>query len=687
MPNRLANETSPYLLQHQNNPVDWYAWGDEAFEKAQRENKPIFLSVGYSACHWCHVMEHESFEDEETAMLMNELFVSIKVDREERPDVDAIYMSAVQAMSGHGGWPMSVWLLPDGRPFYGGTYYPKTARYNMPGFQDVLRRIAEVYREKQDAIERDAANLTRAISRRMDLASGESEALSDTTLQIAFQKIASTYDSEWGGFGDAPKFPPDMTLELLFRLYADYGWQHALSIATHTLDKMAWGGMYDQLGGGFHRYSVDNKWLVPHFEKMLYDNALLIRAYLYGYQITGEARYRRIVEETVEYVQREMTSPEGGFYSAQDADSEGEEGKFFVWNLDEIKRALAGNPNLLAVLDYWGVGAAPNFEGHSILWVPNTPEDVAENQNVSVEALMDAVSEARDVLFEIREKRVKPGRDEKVLTAWNGLMIKSLAEAGRVLDRKDWVRLASDAADFVLRELQRDGRLLRTYKDGQAKIAGFLEDYAFFTEGLIELYQTTFELRWFEEAKRLAELMVDLFWDDGAGFFDTARDGENLITRPQEITDNALPSGTSSAVAVLLRMAILAERADWRDRAERLLTRLAPAIQQYPSAFAYMASQYDFAISAPHEIALVGSLDDAGLQELLATINQRFMPDKVVAHRLEDDQRGAELIPLLAARTMIDGKATAYVCQNYVCQLPVTSVDGLKQQLAREPRV
>jgi len=683
MSNRLAGETSPYLLQHKDNPVDWYPWGDEAFERAKQEDKPIFLSVGYSACHWCHVMAHESFEDLDVAALMNEHFVNIKVDREERPDVDSIYMNAVQAMTGQGGWPMSVWMMPDGRPFYGGTYFPKNARYGMPGFIDVLKRVSNVYHEKREALDKDATNLTRAINRSINLSGSQESELSKQTLELAFQKIAATYDEEWGGFGERPKFPPSMTLELLFRLYHDFGWQHALDMATNTLDRMMWGGMYDQLGGGFHRYSTDHMWLVPHFEKMLYDNALLIRAYLYGYQITRSDSYLRVVEQTIEYVRREMTSPEGGFYSAQDADSEGEEGKYFVWTQEELRSLLSSIEHVDAVLDYWGVRAGPNFEGKNILWIPVPADVVAIQHYIEVATLIAEVERSCSILFDSREKRVKPGRDEKILTAWNGMMIKSLAEAGRSLNRYEYTETAVRAAHFVLGKMRGNGRLLRSYKDGQAKINGFLEDYASLGEALIELYQTTFDVRWYDEAEALTETMVDLFWDDEGGFYDTARDQEGLITRPQEITDNAIPSGTSSAVELLLRMAIYAGRDDWRERAEWMIKSVQPAIQQYPSAFSYLASQLAFQLSSPHEVALVGDVASKEMRALFDVLFEPFRPDQIVALRHPSDGASAEKIPLLTEREMIGGKATAYVCHHYVCKLPVTEPEGLGEQLNR----
>lgn len=686
MPNRLASETSPYLLQHKDNPVDWYPWGEEAFEKARAQDRPIFLSIGYSACHWCHVMAHESFEDPATAEFMNQHFVNIKVDREERPDVDAIYMNAVQAITGGGGWPMSVWLLPDGRPFYGGTYFPKESRYGMSSFQQVLMRVDEIFRQRRDALDKDAANLTNAISRSLRFDGEGQQELTSDALDVAFQSLAGSYDRRNGGFGGQPKFPPGMTLELLFRLYHRHGWAQALKMATHTLDRMAWGGMYDQLGSGFHRYSVDAQWLVPHFEKMLYDNALLIRAYLYGYQITGESRYRQVVEQTVGYVQREMAAPEGGFYSSQDADSEGHEGKFFIWMEAELREALDDVVNVEMVLDYWGVLRGPNFEGHCILWVPDDPGDVAARHGLNVDTLLAEVERARAILFERRERRVKPGRDEKILTAWNGLMIRALAEAGRVLERQAFVRLAANAADFTLNRMRRDGRLLRTFKEGQARFNAYLEDYAFLAEGLLELYQTTFDLRWLKHATDLTQMMVDLFWDDEAGFYDTSHDHEALIVRPQDVTDGATPSGTSGALAALLRLSILADRADWREKAERILAHLSPAIQTHPAAFSYLACQLDFALSSPHEIALVGDPVADDMRDLLKTVNQSFRPNQVIA--LKDPAKGedeAMLIPLLRDRNQIDRSATAYVCRNFVCKLPVTTAAELEQQLDRTP--
>jgi uncharacterized protein YyaL (SSP411 family) len=579
-----------------------------------------------------------------------------------------------------------VWLLPDGRPFYGGTYFPDTPRYQMPSFKQVLLRVAEAYRESREALEGDADKLTGVIGRRINLDAEHRQQLSPEALDVAFQSLADRYDAQHGGFGGRPKFPPSMTLDLLLRLYFRHGWEHALEMVTHTLDRMAWGGMYDQVGGGFHRYSVDEMWLVPHFEKMLYDNALLMRVYLHGYQVTGEARYRRVVEGIAAYVAREMTGPQGGFYSTQDADSEGHEGRFFVWTEEELREALGDAVSVEAVLDYWGVGRGPNFEGKNILWVPEAPEVVAARVGLDVGALLAEIEKARAILFERRDRRVKPGRDDKVLTAWNGLMIKSLAEAARALERDDYAVLAANAADFVLRELHQNGRLLRSYKDGQAKFNAYLEDYAFFVEGLVELYQATFDVRWFRYALALSETMVASFWDDEAGFYDTPHDHEELIIRPQDIGDGATPSGTSGAVAVLLRMAILADRPDWHEKAERILARLATSIRSYPDAFGYMAAQIDFALNDVHEIALVGDPAAEDMQVLLRVVNRPFRPNQVVALRRPGAGGGAPgLIPLLARREMVEGAATAYVCRNFVCRLPVTGPAALEKELGKQP--
>ena len=550
--NSLINETSPYLLQHAHNPVDWYPWGEEALAKAKTENKPILLSIGYSACHWCHVMEHESFENEDIAALMNENFVNIKVDREERPDLDQIYMNAVQMMTHHGGWPMTVFLTPEGVPFYGGTYFPPEDRYNMPGFPRVLISLAEAYRERPNDVAETAASVVKELER-LSVARESSELLTSEFLDSAFRGIIKNYDPVHGGFGSAPKFPPAMTLEFLLRTYHRTGRPQALEIVAHTSRKMAEGGIYDQLGGGFHRYSVDARWLVPHFEKMLYDNALLSRLYLHYYQLTREEWARQIAEGILDYVVREMTDPAGGFYSTQDADSEGVEGKFFVWTLDEIKSVL-GEQDAALFSSYYNITEAGNFEDKNILNVTRSLEEVAAETNVTRSELEESLARSRSKLFEVRERRIKPGRDEKILTAWNGMMLASFAEAAAILDREDYLKIARRNARFVLDNLRADGLLLRTYKDGKAKLNAYLEDYAFLADGLLTLYEVSGELEWFEETLAIANKMIEEFWDgQEGGFFYTGKSHEALIVRSKDYFDNATPSGNSVAAEVLLR--------------------------------------------------------------------------------------------------------------------------------------
>src|ERR1700682_90144 len=578
--NRLINETSPYLLQHAHNPVDWYPWSEEAFAHARLEDKPLLLSIGYSACHWCHVMEHESFENEEIARLMNENFVSIKVDREERPDLDQIYMNAVQMMTQHGGWPMTVFLTPEGVPFYGGTYFPAEGRYNMSGFPRILLSVAQAYRDQPDEVKRTAASLLEEL-RRMSIGKESNELSSIDLLDAAQRNIARDYDSANGGFGNAPKFPPAMNLEFLLRAHQRTGDNNSLEIVANTCRKMAEGGIYDQLGGGFHRYSTDARWLVPHFEKMLYDNALLTRHYLHYYQVAREDLARRIVEETLDYVIREMTSPLGGFYSTQDADSEGHEGRFFVWSVEELVETL-GEKDAALFGAYYNVTRAGNFEGKNILNVTRSVDEVAKSEKVTVERLQSALETGRQRLFEIREHRIKPDRDEKILTAWNGLMLASFAEAAAILNRDDYAEIAEVNARFLLDNLRRDGLLLRTYKDGSAKLNGYLEDYAFLIDGLLTLFETTGEVAWFDEAQQLSLTMIEEFWDDeDGGFFFTGKSHEELIVRSKDYFDNATPSGNSVAADVLLKLSVLTGNEDYRRRAVTVLRLVAQPMQRY----------------------------------------------------------------------------------------------------------
>jgi uncharacterized protein len=666
MPNHLIHETSPYLLQHAENPVDWYPWGEEAFEKARRENKPVLLSIGYSACHWCHVMAHESFEDEQIAQLMNENFVNIKVDREERPDLDQIYMSAVQMMTHHGGWPMTVFLTPDAVPFYGGTYFPPQDRYNMPGFPKVLIGVAEAYRDRQDDIRETGTSLVNEL-KRLSATGGSDYPIELELLDAAYAGIVRTYDSINGGFGGAPKFPPAMTLEFLLRTHARTGNRDALEMVSHTCRKMANGGIYDQLGGGFHRYSTDARWLVPHFEKMLYDNALLSRLYLHYFQVSEEAFARETVEGILDYVLREMTHAEGGFYSTQDADSEGHEGKFFVWTMDEIRAAL-GEDDARIFSAYYNITDTGNFEGKNI---PNVTRTAEPEWRASLE-------ESKRKLFGLREQRIKPDRDEKVLTAWNGLMLASFAEAGVVLNRPDYTNAARRNAEFVLSNLRRDGSLLRTWKDGIAKFNAYLEDYAFLIEGLVTLFETTGESRWLNEALALTDRMIREFWDeDAGGFFFTGKSHESLIVRSKDYFDNATPSGNSVAALVLARLATLTNKESYRNLAIAVLREVGDQIRRYPSGFGYALSAADFLLSTPKEIAIVGK-DAADIELLLAQTWRRYLPNKVVAPSIAGD---TATIPLLENRPLVNDLATAYVCEHYTCKQPVTEISALREQL------
>jgi uncharacterized protein YyaL (SSP411 family) len=710
--NRLINETSPYLLQHAHNPVDWYPWSGEALEKAKREDKPILLSVGYSACHWCHVMERESFENEEIAGLMNQHFVSIKVDREERPDIDNIYMQAVQAMTHAGGWPMTVFLTPDGRPFYGGTYFPPSdRRYGgqvMPGFPRVLISMAEAYKNRLQEVEEQATELANYLKQHSSAPlRGENIASTGTLplelLSNASRELAADFDPVHGGFGNAPKFPNTMTLEFLLRIH-----QHRLrgeigARSTHpemeivetSLQHMADGGIYDQLGGGFHRYSVDAEWLVPHFEKMLYDNALLSRLYLHAYLVTGKTFYRRIAGETLDYVVREMTSPEGGFYSTQDADSEGEEGKFFLWTPAQIEAVLPPGDAAL-FMRYYDVTQQGNFEGKNILHVVGTSAELAERVSIPsrpgeggkthVESspgdIHTQLQRSRELLFKAREQRVKPGRDEKILTSWNGLMLRSFAEAARHLDHAGYLQVATRNAEFLLRELRREGRVLRTYKDGRGRLNGYLEDYAFLADGLLALHEASFETRWFVEARRLMDEAVTLFTDrQNGGFFDTGSDHEALVSRPKDIMDNATPAGNSVAAEVLLRLAAFTGEEKYRQRADDYLRSLADIMVQHPQAFGHALGALDFAISQAQEIAIIGEVLGADTRNILGVINARYLPASVLACAAPGDSEAIQAIPLLVDRPLKDGRATAYVCQNFACQAPVNTPGELERLL------
>jgi uncharacterized protein YyaL (SSP411 family) len=672
--NKLAKETSPYLLQHANNPVEWYPWGEEALTKAKAEDKPILLSIGYSACHWCHVMAHESFEDEETARLMNENFINIKVDREERPDLDSIYMSAVQLMTGGGGWPMTVFLTPDQVPFYCGTYFPREERYGMPSFRRVLLSVAQAYRDKRALLYQDAETIVSEL-RRSDVLTGARNKLDSEILDEAASKLVANYDVRNGGFGGAPKFPPSMALSFLMRTYKRTGDKRFLDIVDETLARMASGGIYDQIGGGFHRYSADAEWLVPHFEKMLYDNALLSRAYLDGYLITKNEMYRRITKEILDYVAREMTSPEGGFYSSQDADSEGKEGAFFIWSADEVKSALGENEAEL-FCRYFGSTLEGNFEGKNIFHVPRPISVVARLNNISEERLSEIVRHGRQRLFEMRQARTKPGRDEKILTAWNGLMLRSFAEAASSLDREDYRRIAARNAEFMVSTLHGEGGLLRSFKDGRARLNAYLEDYACLIDGLISTYEATFNPRWIHAARNLSNLMIEKFWDSNeGGFYLTSNDHESLIHRPKDFNDNATPSGSSAAAFALLRLWKLTGEQKWADHAVRTMESMAGLIPKHPAAFAHWLCALDFYLGRVKEIAISGNPDDPQTKKLLNEVFRTYLPNKVVACGIDGD------VFLLENRPQIGDLPTAYVCENFSCKLPVTTPEDLSKAL------
>ena len=679
--NRLASETSPYLLQHAHNPVDWFPWGPEAFELARREDRPVLLSVGYSACHWCHVMERESFENDDIAALMNRLFVSIKVDREERPDVDQIYMQAVQSMTGRGGWPMTVFLTPDGVPFYGGTYFPPVDRHGMPAFPRLLQSIADAYHGRRGEVLEAGRQLVETMQQSERLTRSAS-ALTKEVLVGAYLGLSGEFDERDGGLGQAPKFPQPMAWEAILRVWKRTGDPRALEMLRQTLTRMARGGIYDQLGGGFHRYSVDGQWLVPHFEKMLYDNAQLASLYLHGWLATGEPEYRRVTEETLDYVLREMTHPAGGFYSAQDADSEGVEGKFFVWSPEEIRAVLGDEALARAALAYWGVDDGPNFEGHSILFVPREPAEVAQTLGASPDELAARIARARQTLYAHREKRIHPGLDDKVLASWNGLMLSALAEAASALGRPDYLAAAVRNAELLTSAMVRDGRLLRSWKGGQARITGYLEDHAMVGAGLLALYEATFDRRWLDESRRLAEETLRLFWNtERETFFDTGHDQESLVVRPRNIFDNAVPSGTSVTIEWLLRLAIVTGLERYETIALQALRPMADIMQKYPSGFGRYLSALDFHLGPVAEVALVWPPGgERGAALLAETLFRRYQPNRVVVGAAAGAP-GAAGLPLLTDRGAVDGKPTAYVCRRYVCQLPVTEPDALARQL------
>ena len=679
--NRLATETSPYLLQHAENPVEWFPWGEEALAKAREEDKPILVSIGYSACHWCHVMEHESFENEDIAAKMNDLFVNIKVDREERPDLDSLYMAAVQSMTGHGGWPLNVFLTPDGTPFYGGTYFPPDDRMRMPGFPKVLEAVANAFQERRAEVDENAQQI-RELLQRATRVLPKPDDLSPQVMSEASEQLARSFDARNGGFGGAPKFPQPSAIEFLLRQGKRVNGQREAVMVQRTLDRMASGGIYDQIGGGFHRYAVDAVWLVPHFEKMLYDNAQLASVYLAGYQAYGDERYRRTAEETLDFVARELTDPRGGFHATLDADTEGHEGVFYTWTHEELEAILSVEDAGIAKL-WFNVEPSGNFEGRTVLATPRSEADVADRLGITESALTESLSRIKTAMRELREGRQRPGRDDKVIVGWNGLMLRAFADGSRILERDDFRKLAERNAEFILEHLQRNGRLLRSWKDGKASVGGFLEDFAFYIDGLLALYRATLDARWLDEAIRLADVMVADFGDpEGPGFYDATFEHETPVARPRDLHDGATPSGNAVAADVLLKLGAMTGNEDHSDRASELLRAMANTMREHPLAAGRYLAAVDFYLGPIKEVALAGDRDSPELRALLDAIYDEFEPEVIVGYVDADRSDLSERLPFLQDRPPQDGRATAYVCEHFACLPPVHEPAGLLRQLA-----
>jgi uncharacterized protein YyaL (SSP411 family) len=683
-PNHLIREKSPYLLQHAENPVDWYPWGEAAFQKAREEDKPIFLSIGYATCHWCHVMAHESFEDEEVAAVLNQHFVSIKVDREERPDVDQVYMSVCQALTGHGGWPLSIFMTPGGEPFFAGTYFPKTGRMGMTGFTELLQRVAGLWRTDREKILTGSGEIRQALRKEVHPEFAETP-LDLGVLKKGYAQFERTHDERWGGFGSAPKFPTPHHLTFLLRWFRRSGDPQARKMAERTLEAMRHGGIFDQLGLGFHRYSVDEKWLIPHFEKMLYDQALLAIAYTEAYLAFGKEEYGKVTREIFTYILRDMTSPEGGFYSAEDADSEGHEGRFYVWRLEEIKRHLGREEGEL-FCRFYGVGPEGNFEeGASVLHIPRPVDYFAAGEKMDPKELGKILERGREKLFQVREKRIHPLKDDKILTSWNGLMIAALAKGYQALRDPLFSDAACRAADFILGRMRTpQGRLYRRWRDGEVAILGFLEDYAFLVWGLIELYEATFRVRYLEEAIHLNQMMIELFGDkERAGFYFSGKDNELLITRSKELYDGATPSGNSVAALNLLRLARMTGKIDLEKEVEGLLRGFSSTVAEAPMAFTQFLNFLDFYLGPSQEIVLVGDPNGETTRAMTAAIQQRFHPNKIFLFRAEDDteKKLADLCPFVEGMKSIGRKATVYLCEGYSCKTPLTDLAALRGAL------
>jgi uncharacterized protein YyaL (SSP411 family) len=681
--NRLINESSPYLLQHAHNPVDWYPWGSEAFERAKKEDKAIFLSIGYSTCHWCHVMEYESFENEQIAEIMNEHFVSIKVDREQRPDVDQIYMNAVQLMTGSGGWPLSVFLTPDGKPFYGGTYFPPKDSYGRPGFERLLLSIANAWKNRRQELLDSAGKLTEVLAN----ATGptEEERLTPKMLEGAFDYFKDIFDDTNGGFGFAPKFPQPTNLSMLLCYWYRTGDEQSLQMVEKTLEAMAKGGIYDHVGGGFHRYATDASWLIPHFEKMLYDQALLSKVYLQTYQITGNKKYAKISKEIFDYVLRDMTDPKGGFYSAEDADSEGKEGAFYIWDRKQIASILSKDEAQIFSA-YYGVTEEGNFEeGKTILNITTSLEELEKKFQKDRVTIVNILTTVRSKVFKERENRIRPYRDDKVIAAWNGLMISSLAYGGAILQEESYIKAAERAADFVLDTLHKSGRLMRYYRNGHVVELAFINDYAFMIMGLLDLYEATFDARWLIKAKELSEQMIELFADnERGGFFLTGKDSEKLIARTKPGTDGAIPSGNSVAALALLKLGRLTMNQHFTEQGTKVLEAFSQQLEHSPAYSSAMLIALNFWLGPTQEIVIAGDADTPYTKQMLNLVRGKFLPNAVVLLHEQNEAGSAisRIAPFIKNQTAIGGKTTAYVCENYVCKKPVNKIEELDKLLS-----
>jgi uncharacterized protein len=681
MTNRLINETSPYLLQHAENPVDWYPWGPEALTRAEQEDKPIFLSIGYTACHWCHVMEEESFKDEQTATFLNQHFVSIKVDREERPDLDQIYMNAVVAMTGQGGWPMSVFLTPKGEPFFGGTYFPPRQRYGMPAFIELLESISRLWDTDRQKLLQSADNITHYLRENAHISLENGPPLSADTIKNAVEQLSQSYDHQYGGWGKAPRFPQPMIIDflLLQAIREDPPNSSLMDIGKHILETMQRGGLYDVVGGGFHRYSTDDNWLVPHFEKMLYDNAQLALVYLHGFLVTREPGFLRTCQQTLDFVQREMTHPLGGFYSSLDADSDGEEGVFYTWALDEINAALPDKNNFESFKDIYPIRPMGNFEGKNILQRQKSDQELAVSLGITLAQYYSNLDDYHARLLDKRQSRNRPLTDDKALTGWNALMMIAFAEAGRYLQRPDYLETAQKNARFLLENLYPDGHLLRTWREGTAKNNAYLEDYAALIIALITLFQADNDPSWYHHAEKLTNEMVAAFSAGDGGFYNTREDHEELLVRPKEIQDNALPSGNALAMKALLLMDAYAHNEKWRTIAENSLSAAQTLMAQHPTAFPYWLQSLDFAISPIKQVVVIIPSNSTLSEEAAHLLHHKYRPHTILL--VSGDEPDDSTPAIAQNRPLLQNLPTFYVCENFICQRPINSLEELAEQL------